>query len=132
MYLVKHLRLSFLWKSAVATKANSKPYETFEMELFPQALTSYRGEFRIFPNNYGGALVFLLTICYFEECNESICLLWYIFSKDRCFYRYLHILTTVFFNPGISNQMSLIVISVDYSSTARGKQRGRFASNNHC
>ena len=129
MYLIKHLRLSFLWKSAVATKANSKPYETFEMELFPQVLTSYRGEFRIFPNNYGSISIGYI---FFKECNESICLLWYIFSKDRCFYRYLHILTTVFFNPSISNQMSLIVISVDYSGIDRGKQKGRFASNNHC
>ena len=34
----------------MATKANSKPGQTFEMELFPQALKGYRDEFRIFPN----------------------------------------------------------------------------------
>ena len=43
----------------VTTKANSKLCQTFEMELFQQIVTSYRDEFRILPNNYGGALVFL-------------------------------------------------------------------------
>ena len=36
--------------------------------------------------------------------------------------------STAFFNPNISNQMSLIVISVDYSAVTGGK----LASNNHC
>ena len=56
--------------------------------------------------------------------------------KEGCFYRYFHILfckkLTDFFNPSISNQMSLVVISVDNSDVAGGKQRGRMASNNHC
>ena len=39
--------------------------------------------------------------------------------------------SNVFFDPGISNRMSLIVISVDNSGVAGGKQRGRLASNNH-
>ena len=40
--------------------------------------------------------------------------------------------STVFFNPSISNQMSLIVISIDNRGITGGKQRGRLASNNHC
>ena len=57
-------------------------------------------------------------------------------AKEGCFYRYFHILQcekwTDVFNPSISNQMSLIVISVYNSEVAKGKQRGRLASNNHC
>ena len=41
----------------MATKANSKPCQTSEME--PQDVTGYRGEFRILPNIYDGASVFL-------------------------------------------------------------------------
>ena len=40
--------------------------------------------------------------------------------------------STVFFNPSISNQMSFIVISFDYSDVVGGKQRGKPAPNNHC
>ena len=40
--------------------------------------------------------------------------------------------STVFFSPSVSNQMSLIVISVNYNNVAGGKQRGRLVSNNHC
>ena len=35
-------------------------------------------------------------------------------------------------NASISNQISIIVISVDNSGVAGGKQRWRFASNNNC
>ena len=34
----------------MATKANSKPCQTSEMELFPQVVTGFRGERRILPN----------------------------------------------------------------------------------
>ena len=34
----------------MATKANSKPCQTSEMELFPQVLTGFRGELRILLN----------------------------------------------------------------------------------
>ena len=40
--------------------------------------------------------------------------------------------STVFLNPSISNQMSLIVNSVDCNGVAGGKKRGRLASNNYC
>ena len=57
-------------------------------------------------------------------------------GKEGCFCRYFHILQcknlTDFFNPSISNQMSLIAISVENSDVAGGKQRARLASNNHC
>ena len=33
----------------INTKANSKPCQTAEMELFPQVVTGFRGEFRILP-----------------------------------------------------------------------------------
>ena len=36
--LVKHLRSIFLRKSLMATKANSKPYQISEMELFRKLL----------------------------------------------------------------------------------------------
>ena len=56
--------------------------------------------------------------------------------KGRCFYRYFHILQckklTDFFNPSISNQMFLIISSVDNSDVAEGKQRRRTASNDNC
>ena len=32
-------------------KANSKPCQTSEMELFPQVVTGFRGEVRILPNS---------------------------------------------------------------------------------
>ena len=44
-------------------------------------------------------------------------------------YTYLQLSFSIHVYPIRCN---LIVISVDYSSIARGKQRGRFASNNHC
>ena len=57
-------------------------------------------------------------------------------AKEGCFYRYFHILQckklTNFFNPSVSNQVSLIVISVDNSELAGGKQRGRLVFNNYC
>ena len=31
----------------MATKANTKPCKTFEMELFPQVVAGFRGELRI-------------------------------------------------------------------------------------
>ena len=34
----------------MAAKANSKPCQTSEMELFPQVVTGFRGELRILPN----------------------------------------------------------------------------------
>ena len=34
----------------MATKANSKPCHTSEMELFLQVVTGFRGELRILPN----------------------------------------------------------------------------------
>ena len=33
----------------MATKANSRPCQTSEMELFPQVVTGFRGELRILP-----------------------------------------------------------------------------------
>ena len=33
----------------MATKVNLKPCQTSEMELFPQVVTSFRGELRILP-----------------------------------------------------------------------------------
>ena len=39
---------------------------------------------------------------------------------------------TVVFNPSISNQISLIVISVDDSGGAGRKKMDSLASNNHC
>ena len=39
---------------------------------------------------------------------------------------------TVVFDLSISNQMSLIITTVDKSGVAGGKQKGRVASNNHC
>ena len=37
-----------------------------------------------------------------------------------------------FFNPSLSSQMSLTVISVDNSNVAGGEQSGRLATNNDC
>ena len=34
----------------MATKANSKLYQTSEMELIPQVVTDFRGELKILPN----------------------------------------------------------------------------------
>ena len=34
----------------MATKTNSKPYQTSEMEPIPQVVTDFRGELRILPN----------------------------------------------------------------------------------
>ena len=34
----------------MATKANSKPCQTYEMKLFPQVVTGFRGELIILPN----------------------------------------------------------------------------------
>ena len=34
----------------MAAKANSKPCQTSEMELFPQVVTGFRDELRILPN----------------------------------------------------------------------------------
>ena len=49
-------------------------------------------------------------------------------AKGSCFYRYFHILQckklTDFFNPSISNQMPLIIISVDNSDVAEGSKGG--------
>ena len=39
----------------MATKVNSKFYQTSEMELFPQVFTGFRGELRILPNVWDGA-----------------------------------------------------------------------------
>ena len=39
----------------MASKANSKPCQISEMELFPQVLTGYKDEFRILPNIKTGA-----------------------------------------------------------------------------
>ena len=33
----------------MATKANSRPWQASEMELFPQVVTGFRGELRILP-----------------------------------------------------------------------------------
>ena len=40
----------------MAIKANSKPCQTSEMELFPQVVTGFRGELRILPNIVDEAL----------------------------------------------------------------------------
>ena len=57
-------------------------------------------------------------------------------STENSSYGYFHILQctklTVFFNPSLSSQMSLTVISVDNSNVAGGEQRGRLATNNDC
>ena len=39
----------------MATKANSKPCQTSEMELFPQVITGFRGKLRILLNIYDEA-----------------------------------------------------------------------------
>ena len=68
----------------------------------------------------------------------KVFLLWYISIAKTCvfidIFTYCNVRkSTVFFNPSISNKTSLIVISVDNSGVAGGKQRGRLASNNnHC
>ena len=54
--------------------------------------------------------------------------IWYIYSEDGCFldtFANCNVRkSTVFFNPSISNQMSLSVTSLDNSGVAGGKQRG--------
>ena len=57
---------------------------------------------------------------------KSICLLWYIYTKDGCFCRDFHILQSkidgLFQSKHMSSQMSLIVISVDNSGVAGGNK----------
>ena len=41
---------------------------------FLKVVTSYRDEFRIFPNNYGGALVFLQTMIILKNVMKLLAL----------------------------------------------------------
>ena len=107
--------------------------------LVPQCrrpCNGYRGEFRILLNIYDGASVFLYTMINLTNVMKVFVFSGVFIAKKGCFYRYFHIpqcnKLTNFFNPSISSQMSLIVIFVDNSDIAGGKQRGRLASNNHC
>ena len=78
----------------MATKANSKPGQTSEMEFFC----------KMFPGTV-------------TNSEPTV-------TKENLF--------KIFFNQSICNQMPLIVMSVDSSGVAAGKQRGTLASNNHC
>ena len=62
----------------MAIKANSKPCQTSEMELFPQVVTGFRGELRILPNIVDEALCKnsqkLKVVHYFCEKLHHECL----------------------------------------------------------
>ena len=92
----------------MATKADSKSCQISEMKLFCKLLPA-------------------------TEANSESC---QTFMMDLlCFYILnIHKQTklTSFFNPSLSSQMSLTVISFDNSDVAGGEQRGRLATNNDC
>ena len=73
----------------MATKANSKPCQTSEME--PQDVTGYRGEFRILPNIYDGASVFLQTMINLTNVMKVFVFYDIAIAKNGRFYRYFHI-----------------------------------------
>ena len=55
---------------------------------FPQFVTGYRDEYRIFPNIYDGAFVSLWIVINLKNAMKVFA----YYGKDECFYKYFRIL----------------------------------------